>query len=306
MNQPVLIGYLCALAATLTWSGNFVVARGLMDDVPPFTLAFLRWLVATAVLLPFAIGPVLREWPLIRRHVLFLLALSVPGVAMFNTLIYVASHTTTAMNLSLIAITFPVFVILLARVFMGEALTLNKLMGIALVACGVVVLVSGGKLQQLQSLTLTAGDGWMLLAAFSFAAYSTMMKYTPAGMSSSTLQFATFVPGLMMLLPFAWWEADQQSFEASSLSIGAWGAIAYIGILASFLSYLAWGKAISTVGPVRSSLVYYTLPVFSGCLAWLLLGEPLTWVHLLSMALILGGVVLALIQPRRLVPNAVR
>ena len=302
-HQPLLIGFLCALAATVIWSGNFVVARGLMDQVPPITLAFLRWLVATAVFLPFAVKPIQREWPLVWQHKGFILALAMPGVALFNTLIYVASHTTTAMNLSLITITFPVFVIVLARIFLKEAIGFNKLAGIVLVIIGVVVLVSGGDWQRLASLTLSAGDGWMLLAAICFAGYSLMMKFAPKGISGWSLQFASFVPGLLMLLPFCLYELYQQSFSVMSINTGAWGAIFYVGVMASFLAYLVWGRAIAILGPVRSSLVYYTLPVFSGLLAWLLLGENITIVHLLSMGLILSGVVIALVNFNRLRPG---
>jgi drug/metabolite transporter (DMT)-like permease len=77
------------------------------------------------VCLPFALKPLIVEWDIIKEHIPYLSITSLLGITIFNTLIYFAGHTTTAINLSLISITFPVFIVILSRIFFRESITVN-------------------------------------------------------------------------------------------------------------------------------------------------------------------------------------
>ena len=202
ISRPVFIGFACAIAATILWSGNFIVARGLNDQISPLTMAFWRWVVAIVVLLPFAIKPLLAQRAWVKKHIGYLSIVSLLGVTLFNTMIYYAGQTSTAINLSLIAITFPVFVLVLSRIFYAEIISWNKLAGIVLVAAGILLLISKGDVSVLTHLTFVRGDLWMLLAAVIFAVYSMMLKQRPDGISVSAFQLVSFILGLIFLLPF--------------------------------------------------------------------------------------------------------
>ena len=91
-NKHALAGYAFALGATAIWSGNFIVARGLSDSIPPVTLAFWRWVVATVVFLPFALKSLIAEWDMLKKHLPYLSITALLGVTIFNTLVYVAGH----------------------------------------------------------------------------------------------------------------------------------------------------------------------------------------------------------------------
>jgi len=125
-NSQLIIGYLFALAATIIWSGNFIIARGLSDRIPPVSLAFWRWVVAVIVFLPFALRSLISEWEKLKKNILYLSVVSILGITIFNTLIYFAGQTTTAINLSLISITFPVFIVIISRIFLYESITFYK------------------------------------------------------------------------------------------------------------------------------------------------------------------------------------
>jgi drug/metabolite transporter (DMT)-like permease len=107
--QHTISGYLFAIGATALWSGNFIIARGLNERIPPVSLAFWRWVVAVIVFLPFVLKPLIAERDILKSNIPYLSITALLGITIFNTLIYYAGHTTTAMNLSLIAITFPIF-----------------------------------------------------------------------------------------------------------------------------------------------------------------------------------------------------
>ncbi len=295
-NQQALSGYLFAIGATALWSGNFIIARGLNDSIPPISLAFWRWVVAVIVFLPFALKPLLAQRDVIKEHIGYLAITALLGITTFNTLIYLAGHTTTALNLSLISITFPVFIVILSRLFFGEKITINKGIGILLVATGVVLLVTKGNLSSLANISFAIGDVWMLIAAIIFAVYSILIRHKPAGLSIWSFQFSTFILGLVFLFPFFIWEYTTSptiEFDAKTV-----GSILYVGIFASLSAFVLWNKAIMVIGPIKAGMIFYTLPLFSGVLAYLILKEDISMVHLYSALLIVSGILTANFEPK--------
>ncbi|ACN15447.1 hypothetical protein HRM2_23520 [Desulforapulum autotrophicum HRM2] len=287
-NSQILTGYLFAIAATAIWSGNFIVARGLNETIPPITLAFCRWLVAVIVFLPFALKPLIAQWGILKKNMGYLSVTSLLGITIFNTLIYFAGHTTTAVNLSLISITFPIFIVIFSRIFFRERLTLNKGIGIVLVVTGVVLLITRGALSSLLNISFAIGDLWMLLAAIIFAVYSLLLRSKPQQLSIWAFQAATFILGLIFLFPFFVWEytiTPSIPFDTKAVV-----SILYVGIFASFFAFVLWNKAVVAVGPSKAGMVYYTLPLFSGFLAHFFLKENVTIIHFYSVLLIASGI----------------
>jgi len=290
-NNQIFTGYIFAIIATAIWSGNFIVARGLSGNIPPVSLAFLRWVVAIVVFLPFAIKPVIREWLVIRQNLGYMSLVSLLGITAFNTLIYVAGKTTSAINLSLISLTIPIFIVILSRVLFHEYITKNKVIGIVLVIIGVLVLISKGQISVLLTINLAIGYLWMLLAAFVFSFYSILLKRKPKELSIWSFQLSTFVIGLVFLLPFYLWETViTVPFEINNTIIFA---VLYIGIFASLTAFVLWNKAVDVIGATKTGMVYYSLPLFSGFLAYVFLDEKIGMVHLSSAGFIMSGIIIA-------------
>jgi len=289
-TQSVFAGYLFAIGATAIWSGNFIVARGLSENIAPVSLAFYRWMVAVIVFTPFATKALFHEWPIIKKHIIYFSITSFLGITIFNTLIYFAGHSTTAMNLSLIAITFPIFILLFSRIFFKELITVKKGLGITMVLIGVLFLITKGKLSTLLSISFNIGDVWMLLASIIFAIYSLFLKNKPEGVSVKALQLSTFILGLIFLFPFFLWE--QAIVHQTFLNKTTIPAILYVGIFASLCAFVLWNKAIVVLGPFKAGMVYYTLPLFSGFLGYLFLHESIRMIHFYSMALIFLGIII--------------
>ncbi|PHS65804.1 MAG: EamA family transporter [Flavobacterium sp.] len=291
-----LLGFLFALLATAIWSGNFIVARDLSSEIPPISLAFWRWTVAVIVFTPFAIISFRKNWKELIKNYQYILITSFFGVTVFNTLIYIAGKTTTALNLSLISITFPVFIIIFSQFLYKEKITLRKIIGITLVLTGVITIITKGSLDALFELSFHQGDIWMLLAAIIFAIYSILLKRKPKELNLIPFQYASFVVGLVMLVPFYLYEV----FTTKTIlySSNAIGSIIYIGVCASLLAFLLWNKAILLIGPTKSGMVYYTLPLFSGLLAYFILNESLSFFHLYSTVLIISGIAISTINKK--------
>jgi len=290
-QNKALVGSLCALLATLIWSGNFVVARGLGDIIPPFTLATSRWSTATIFILPFAAASIWRERALLKTHIKHLVISALIGVTTFNTFIYTAAHTTDTLNLSLIATTTPAFVVLLSRFWLGEPITRAKLIGLIAAISGIVILVTRGQLDVLLTLDFHIGDIWMLTAALLWAFYSIHLKRRPAEISQLAYLGSTFTMGTLPLIPLSLIELAP--LPPLNLTLPTISSILYIGIGASIISYFLWSKAVTTIGPTKSSFIYYCLPAFCGIEAYLILGEAITFAHGIGFILILSGILIA-------------
>jgi len=287
-ENKILYGYLCALLATIFWSGNFIVARDVKEAIDPISLSFYRWVVAVAFLLPFALKISIKKYPVIKNNFLYLSIVSILGVSIFNTFLYIAAHTSPAINLSIISITFPIIVIILSRIFLNEAITINKLIGVIVVFSGVILLISKGQIDILLKLSFTTGDIWVAFAALSFAIYSIILKYKPKEFKILDFQLITFTLGTIYLIPFFLYEYDirvLQEFNSSHIF-----SILYIGIFASLFAFILWNKAIEFVGATKAGLIYYTLPIFTGTLAFIFLNEKITYIHLVSILFIFVGI----------------
>ena len=165
---------------------------------------------------------------------------------------------------------------------------MTKSIGILLVVFGVVLLITKGNLSKIGKLSFAIGDLWMLVAAIIFAVYSILIKQKPKYLSVSSFQLSTFFLGLLFIIPFYIWETlnvPTVAFEYKTLF-----SIAYIGIFASLTAYIFWNKAIENIGPTKAGIIYYTLPLFSGTLALIFLGETVSVTHFYSLVLILLGI----------------
>lgn len=291
MQRNHLIAYGFALAACLLWSGNIVIARGVHESVPPFALAFWRWTIAAAVIAPFGLPHLRRQWPLFRRHWRFLLVVGAASVGAYNTLLYLAAHHTSSHHLALISSTAPIWTLLLAGIFGVERLSRYKIGGAVFAFVGAFVIVTHGEWERLSAVEWNTGDRLVLLAAWIWAGYCVVLHYKPKDMHQLAFLTAIFVTGLGCIAPFYLWEALTQ--HPTPFTAEAWAAYAYVGVASSVLAWFAWNSAVHEIGPVKAGLVYYMLPVFSGALAVLFLDESPALYHAAGFALIFAGILVS-------------
>ena len=296
-NRNFITGVGLAVLATFIWSGNFIIARGVHQQIQPVSLAFFRWAVATIVIFPFAIKKSVKEWKLIKGSVHYLFWVAVSGISLFNTFVYIAGHYTTAINLALIGTTSsPVMSIILARIFLKERIGLMKIAGLVLCITGILFLLSKGNFKNLLTLSFSAGDAWMLLAAFCFAVYNILVRKKPTGISPVSFLFITFLIGTILLIPFFVWEFTQS--DAIAWNSGLIISVLYLGIGASVICFFIWNISIGILGAGRTALFGNLIPIFSSLEAVILLHEKFSWIHVISMTIVFAGLLLASLRKR--------
>lgn len=290
MNNRISTGYFLAVAATVIWAGNFIVARALNQDILPIGMAFWRWAIAVATLAPFTVRSTVEDWKMVQKYLPYLTVSALLGVTVFNTLIYIAGQTTQALNMALIATSSPIFIVLMSRLFYRETISLIRAAGMMVVVSGVLMLIAGGSLERLLSISFAIGDLYMLLASIVFAGYTMLVKRKPPKLRMTTFTLCTFSLGLLFLSPF--YALECWIYHPVAFNVPIALALLYVGVLSSVVAFLAWNQAIALIGPSRTALIYYLIPVFSGIAAWMFLGEAISWVHIFSTLAIVCGIII--------------
>jgi drug/metabolite transporter (DMT)-like permease len=288
-TRHALVPYLLLAVAPLCWAGNIVLARGVIDIVAPVSLAFWRWTTAFLIVLPFAWKYAVKDWPLALSYWKIIVFLSLCGITGFNTLLYSAVHTTTAINGALIQTIMPAVIILISLTAFKESVSLVQVTGIALCMLGAVTVVLQGKISTLFDLSFVKGDIMMVIAVVLYALYSAFLRKRPSMHPLSFLVY-TFGTGALGLLPIYCWELAYN--EPSALTSGAVFSILYVAVFPSIVAYLCWNRGLELVGANRGGLFINLIPVFASIMAILFLGESLQVFHVVGMALIFSGIIL--------------
>ena len=286
-----------ATAALLTlpplfWAGNAVVARMIVGEVPPVALSLARWVIALALLLPFAWRAALRHRAILARHWRILLAIGPLGVGAYNTLQYIALQTSTPMATSLIASSSPVFILALGATVFGERTRPAQWFGAALSVLGVVLVMARGDPANLAQLAFVPGDLIMLVANLTWTLYTWLLRRHRPDLPFAPLLLVQMAIGIAAIAPFAVVEAAllPARIEWSGSVVAA---MVYMAVFPSLAAYWCWDLGVRRVGAVIPVYFANLTPVFAAVLSmWLLADAPRLY-HVAALALIIGGIHLA-------------
>jgi drug/metabolite transporter (DMT)-like permease len=308
---------LLLMVPPLMWAGNALVGRVLAGQVPPLALNALRWSVALLILL--ALGWRALATPARRAEVRSrwreLALLGGLGVGAYNALQYVALTTSTPINVTLIASSTPLWMMLIGTLFYREHPRPLQWLGAALSGLGVMTVLLRGDPSRLAELQLVPGDLWMLLAALSWALYSWQLARPPASLAGAARPRWDWAEALLVQVLFGLvWAGGAAALEAALAAHGAppgaaavstagagvaaglpgWslaGAVVFLAIGPSVLAYRCWGLGVAAVGPALAGFFANLTPLFTALLSALLLGQPPQPYHAAAFALIVGGIV---------------
>jgi len=267
------------------------VARAVINDIPPISLAFFRWLLASFILLPFAWKDAVRQKHIIAQNKIYFISVSLFGVALFNTFLYIAAHSTSAINMALIGTcSSPIFSVALAAVFLKERISPLRITGILVMLAGIIYLIIRGSLEKLIHFHFTTGDLWVLGAAVFFAGYNVLVRKKPAEIKPIAFLFTTFILGSLLLLPFYLWEARTTASIVWTTQLAL--VILYLALGTSVIAFMLWNFSIARLGAARTALFGNLIPLFSSLEAVWLLHEDVTYIHLISGLLIIAGLII--------------
>jgi len=279
----------------LLWAGNAVVGRLVHAWVPPMTLNLLRWSIALLILLPLA-GWIFRPgsglWAAWRRFAL----LGLLGVGLYNSLQYLALQSSSPINVTLVASSMPVWMLLVGWLFFGAKVGRRQSIGAVLSIAGVLLVLCRGDWRRFLALHLVPGDVFMIVATVAFSFYSWMLTRPrePANIRGNWAAFllAQITFGVMWSGVFT---AGEWTFGDPHI-VWSWplaAALLYIAVGPAVIAYRCWGAGVERAGPTIAGFFNNLTPLFAATMSSAFLGELPHFYHAAAFALIVGGIVLS-------------
>lgn len=285
--SDALPAYFFLATATLCWGANAVLGRLAVDNISPLLLVTSRWLGVALLIVVFLRGPLKRDWPILKQHLGYLVALGSFGFTFFNALFYIAAHTTEAINIGILQGSIPIFVVLGTFLFYRQRVTLLQALGIALTVLGVMLIAGQGSLARLAALEIQEGDFLMILACALYAGYAVGLQKRPK-VSPISLFSIMALAALAASLPFSVGEYLLGNFQAPTAQ--GWLVILLVTLFPSFLAQIFFIKGVDALGPSRAGVFANLVPVYASVMAVLFLGESFETFHAAALVLVLSGI----------------
>ena len=289
------ISYL--LIATALWAGNAIAGRVLVASaaVSPITLSLVRWGLAALLLLPLGwrvFAPSSALWQNKKRFVL----LGLFGVGSYNVLLYLALETSTAINVTLIGASMPIWMLLIGALFYQTKPGLLQLVGAVVSLFGVAIVLTRGDLSTLLSMEMVLGDLLIMLATITWAFYSWMLS-RPGASTERQWPWAEFLMAQVFvgLLWTGFFDVFEIAAGQAYLELNLWTAslILFVAVGPSLIAYRCWGLGVNGAGPTVAAFFANFIPLFTAILSAAMLGEPPRLFHGLAFALIVIGIVIS-------------
>ena len=280
------------LIATSLWAGNAIAGRLLVGSVSPITLSAVRWGLAALLLLPFGWRVFKPQSALWQNKKRFLL-LGLFGVGSYNVLLYLALQTSTAINVTLIGASMPIWMLFIGAVWYGVKPSLLQLLGAIVSLIGVAIVLTRGELSALLSLQMVVGDLLIMLATILWAFYSWMLS-RPGSSTERQWPWADFLMAqvLVGLLWTSFFDGFEIALGSAHLELNAWtgSLILFVAVGPSLIAYRCWGLGVNGAGPTIAAFFANFIPLFTALLSAAMLGEPPQLFHGLAFALIAIGI----------------
>ncbi len=283
----------------MLWAGNAVVGRLVRNDIPPMALNGLRWLLAFALLAPLARRLLARPGEALRRW-RGLAWLGLLGMGCYNALQYLALHTSSPLNVTLITASMPVWMLGVGAVFYGVRPRRRQLAGAALSLAGVAVVIARGDPAALLAVHFVPGDLLMLVAIFTWAVYSWMLARPAPGLRPGERPDWNWAEALMAQLMFGVVFSGLAAGAEQVIAPGPihWSptlvaVLAYVAIGPSLIAYRCWGLGVAEAGPALAGFFVNLTPVFAAVISAALLGLAPAWYHGVAFALIAAGILVS-------------
>ena len=281
--------------ATILWAGNAIAGRALVGSISPVSLSAVRWGLAALMLLPLG-WRIFKPGSALWQNTGRFLVLGLLGVGSYNVLLYLALQTSTAINVTLIGASMPIWMLFIGAVFYKVRPTLLQMVGAIVSLIGVTVVLTRGEPTSLLSMEVVMGDLLIMLATILWAFYSWMIS-RPGDSTERQWPWAEFLMA-QVFIGFMWtmlFEGVEIATGHAFIELNYWtGALViFVAIGPSLIAYRCWGLGVNGAGPTVAAFFANLIPLFTALLSAAILGDPPQLFHGLAFALIVIGILVS-------------
>lgn len=279
---------ICALiGATVIWAAAPPIFKWSMQDIPPFTLAFLRFLFASLILFPFVLTKIRIKFGDIYK----LMLLAVTGLLINIGFFYIGLQIAPSIDVAIISTASPIFLITVSILFLNEHPRRKVLFGTLVSLVGVLLIVLRPFFEHGMSISVL-GDIYYIISTLGILMYTFLIKKFDLPYSSLTIVFWTFVFSSFMFFPMFYFEMIT-IHPLQHLNYQAWVGIGYGTIFSSILAYFFYGFGIKYIKVSEIGIFTYLDPFVTALVAIPLLGEMITFSYLLGAFFVFLGIFVA-------------
>lgn len=295
-----LVPFLCLAGAVLLWGTSFVSTKYALMGFSPLAVIFLRMLLAS-LLLGLAWGRVPKAGRQ-RGDLKWLGLMCLLQPCLYFLLEGYAVALTSSAQAGMISALVPLLVAAGAFAFLREALSKRMLAGLCLSLCGVIWLSLAGAADA-SAPNPALGNLLELLAMCCASGYMLVLKHLSSRYDSWHLTglqvFAGalfFLPGALATQP-AWLADPAAAFRA--VPGQSWLAVAYLGGVVTLGAFGMYHRAVMSLPSAQAAASINLVPLVAVLAGWVMLGEALAPAQLAACGLILAGVLLGQMKPRK-------
>ena len=291
-KQSNFIAYIFLLLTVTFWAGNFIVGKfASLYEVPPFSLNFYRWFFAWLILAPFTLPEIIKKKKYIIKNYKLFIILGVTSITVFNSIVYYSLNFTQVISGVLMISTIPVMIMFFSSIFKIEKTNQFQIIGVVFSFVGVIIVITKANFEILKNLDFNKGDITMVVAMFSWALYSTLLKRQKYELSQITLLQVVISFGLIFLIPVYFIEYQigfRINLDKQFILI-----LSYVVLLPGLASFILWIKGISLIGANRSGVFLHLMPILSAIMAMIFFNEKFMFYHILGSCFIIIGILLS-------------
>ena len=292
MRNKNNLAYILLVLTTLFWSGNFIVGKAASTfEIPPFSLNFFRWLFAGLILMPFTIKELIDKKNYIFSNLGFFIILGITSITIFNSIVYYSLYYTQVISGVLMISTIPVWIIFISSMLNIEKTNIFQIIGVALSLTGVIFIITKADINLIKNLDFNKGDLTMVIAMFSWALYSSLLKKKKYQISQITLLQVVIITGLVFLIPIYFIEMNMGNLI--KLGKPFYLTLTYVVLFPGLASFFFWIKGIGIIGANRAGAFLHLMPIFGAIMAMIIFDEKFMFYHFLGAVFIIAGITLS-------------
>ncbi len=284
--------YFLLTLTSLFWSGKFIVGiAASIYEIPPFSLNFYRWLFAFIILFPFTYKEIIENKKYILENIGFFIILGITSITIFNSIVYYSLYHTQVISGVLMISTIPVWIMFIASLLKIEKTNIFQIIGVILSLSGVICIITKADLELIKNLDFNKGDLSMVVAMFSWAIYSALLKKKSYEISQIALLEVIIICGFVFLIPVYFIEMSL-GYKVV-LHIPFILTLTYVVLFPGIIAFLFWIKGIAFIGANRAGVFLHLMPIFGAIMAMVIFKEKFMLYHFLGAVFIIVGIILS-------------
>jgi len=268
------------------WALAFPSIKIALEELSPVNLTIMRLLVVCIVFLILLTVKHNKFSKIQKKDIIPIFLIGFLGIVVYHLGLNYGEQYISAGAASVIIATIPIFVVILASIFLKEKITLKIVLGVLLSLLGVFIISTLGKSDDIFEIKYISGALAVIIAAVFGAGYTVAGKKMLQRYSALSLTCYVCLLGSLGLIPFI---SSSLFEEVAAMSLTGWSVVIFLGVFPTVVGYVLWYVALEIKSASEISVYLYFVPVLSTIISYILFRDEITWFFVFGGALVILG-----------------